>query len=193
MQGASQEKEFLREQFKDIRSLISENEAKAASEKISNIFFENITLTKTDIISGYYPINDEMSPIYLFDQLKKKKITTSLPVVTGSNMPLIFREWQQGEELVPNKITKVQEPKAAAKQVNPTIILVPMLAFDENGYRLGYGGGFFDRTIRNFKKYNHKFITVGIAYERQKTEPLPLDAHDQRLDYIITEEQILQF
>jgi 5-formyltetrahydrofolate cyclo-ligase len=174
----------LRKKFSEIRSHISNENQNAASIKAAENFFEKIPLTISDIVSAYYPINNEISPLPILEKLKQRNIKTALPEII-KNSPLLFRQWQIGDAL---DNTKIPQPLKTPQQVLPTIIIVPLLAFDKNNHRLGYGGGYFDRTISHLKNSGHKFITVGLAYAVQKyDDDLPIESNDMRLDFIVTD------
>ena len=106
----------------------------------------------------------------------------------GCGLPLVFRAWKPGDALVAAAFgTRV--PSDDAPVLTPELLLVPMLAFDDRGYRLGYGGGFYDRSLAGLKSP----IAVGCAYDAQRVDDLPVDDHDRRLDWIVTETRILEF
>ena len=87
----------------------------------------------------------------------------------------------------------ISEPQNKNKILNPELIFVPCLAFDHNGNRLGYGGGYYDRTFDYFNKINHKFTSVAYAYEEQKLDYIPIDNFDFKVDYVITEKNLYSF
>ena len=120
-----------------------------------------------------------------------ENIMFSLPAIKNKDEHLLFYPWQLGSELVSNAIyPQILEPKAQ-EHITPDIIIVPLVAFDENCNRLGYGGGFYDKTLAHLKANNFRPITVGYAYECQKSgTPLPTEPHDIKLDFVITEKQI---
>lgn len=137
------------------------------------------------VIAGYWPKGDEVDVGPALSALGAAGHATALPVVTGRAWPLIFRLWRPGHPLVPGAF-QVMEPMAEAPLAQPDIVLVPMLAFDDRGYRLGYGGGFYDRTLEVLRA-EAPTVAVGIAYAGQRLESLPVDAYDERLDWIVTE------
>ncbi len=137
------------------------------------------------IVSGFHPYKTEISTLVLLDRLSNEDWQTALPVVQGKGLPLIFRAWRPGEALV-SGLWDIKIPPESAGIVEPDVLLVPMLAFDRRGYRLGYGGGFYDRTLAQLRA--RKAVTaIGIAYHGQGVEEVPHDDLDQRLDYIMTE------
>jgi 5-formyltetrahydrofolate cyclo-ligase len=156
------------------------------AELALSIFKHNINIKKTDIVSGYIPINNEISPIPIMQYCANLEIATCLSVLVEKSAPLAFRSWEIGEELHNNPFLNLQEPSAGAKEALPTIVIVPLVAFDKDCNRVGYGGGYYDRTINAFKNNNHKITTVGIAYDEQLFEQISGDENDQRLDHIVT-------
>ena len=99
--------------------------------------------------------------------------------------PLIFRAWREGQPLEPDA-ARISSPTAEAETLTPTLVIVPLLAFDRSGYRLGQGGGFYDRTLQALRAAGPLF-TIGLAYAGQEIEQVPREIHDQALDAILTE------
>jgi 5-formyltetrahydrofolate cyclo-ligase len=139
------------------------------------------------IISGFHPYRSEISVLELFGRLVVEGWITALPVVVAKNQPLIFRRWAPGEALLSGK-WDIQIPAGTADEVLPDVLLVPMLAFDSRGFRLGYGGGFYDRTLAKLRLAK-KIVAIGVAYAAQETDDVPHDGHDQPMDWIMTEEK----
>ena len=108
-----------------------------------------------------------------------------MPVVMGEGLPLIFRAWNPGEPTVPG-IWNIPVPPESAPELLPDVLLVPMLAFDIAGYRLGYGGGFYDRTLVKLRALK-PVTAVGVAYADQQVDAVPRAGYDQPLDYVMTE------
>ncbi|MFN0193583.1 MAG: 5-formyltetrahydrofolate cyclo-ligase [Aestuariivirga sp.] len=140
-------------------------------------------------ISGFAPYQSEISVVPLLTVLAKAGWIAALPVVIAKNEPLVFRAWLPGGETVPGA-WNIPVPPPTSSEVAPDVLLVPLLAFDREGYRLGYGGGFYDRTLAKLRAI--KSITaIGIAYAAQEVPSVPHDAHDQRLDWIMTERETI--
>lgn len=143
--------------------------------------------SQNQIVSAFHPYLSEISTVELLAKLVEEGWTTALPIVMGKELPLMFRTWTPGEPLV-SGLWDIQIPADTAPEVEPDVLLVPMLAFDRKGYRLGYGGGFYDRTLAKLRAV--KLVTaVGVAYAGQEIEAVPRDAHDQPLDWIMTERE----
>ena len=136
--------------------------------------------------SGYYPYRSEIDVLGLMAFLAAKGFETCLPVVTGPGRRLQFRAWKPGDATVPGK-WDIPTPPDSARVVEPDFMLVPLLAFDRAGYRLGYGGGFYDRTIADMKA-TRPLVTAGVAYSAQEMPQVPRGKFDQPLDWVLTEQ-----
>ena len=143
---------------------------------------------KKKIIGGYYPINFEVNILGLFNKLETKGLKLSLPVIK-KNKEMDFYSWSKNNLLKLNKYG-IPEPEQI-KKVFPDIILIPLVAFDNRLYRIGYGGGYYDRYIEKISK-KKKIFKVGIAHSCQKINNIPTEKHDRKLDIIITEKYILR-
>jgi 5-formyltetrahydrofolate cyclo-ligase len=139
-----------------------------------------------EVVSGFYPVDSEIDVRPLLGRLAGDGWVPSLPVVIAKHQPLEFRRWYPGEPTVMGR-WEIPRPADSAALVEPDVLLVPMLAFDKAGYRLGYGGGFYDRTLALLRS-RKKVLAVGAAYAAQEIDAVPRDGHDQPLDFIMTEE-----
>jgi len=140
------------------------------------------------IIGGYYPVNFEVDDLELLKKFEKNKFNISLPVIK-KNFQMDFYKWSFSDSL---KINKYGIPEPETKNiVYPDIILVPLVAFDKNLNRLGYGGGYYDRLIKKLSK-KKKITKIGLAFSFQKIDKVPINIYDQKLDYIITNKYIVK-
>ena len=139
------------------------------------------------VVSAFHSFGTEISTTELFEKLVRDGWVTALPIVVAKNTPLIFRQWAPGEPLISGR-WDIQVPPDSAPEVQPDVLLVPMLAFDHKGYRLGYGGGFYDRTLAKLRAIK-KVTAIGIAYASQEIDMVPRDDLDQPLDWIMTEQE----
>jgi 5-formyltetrahydrofolate cyclo-ligase len=139
------------------------------------------------VAAAYLPIKGEASPVLLLERLAAAGVITALPVIVARNLPLVFRRWQPGDPLVAASFG-LREPAATAPAVVPDLIFVPLLAFDRRGHRLGYGAGYYDRTLE-FLRASQPIVTVGIAHAIQEVSEIPAEAHDQRLDCVLTDRE----
>ncbi len=152
------------------------------------ILLKKITDMKKKIIGGYYPVNYEIDDLNILSKFEKKKIKISLPRIE-KNFKMNFIKCSLKDPFAVNKYG-IPEP-FEGKVVYPDILLVPLAAFDKNLNRLGYGAGYYDRLIKSLKK-RKKVITVGLAFNFQKFHSIPTSKYDQKLDYIVTDKNILQ-
>jgi 5-formyltetrahydrofolate cyclo-ligase len=136
-------------------------------------------------ISGFLPYRSEIDLRPLLARLGGEGWTIALPVVVAKGEPLVFRAWTIGDPLIEGT-WGIEIPPAAAPEVQPDLLLVPMLAFDSRGYRLGYGGGFYDRTLEKLRGLK-PVAAIGVAYSAQEIQEVPRGPHDQPLDWIMTE------
>jgi 5-formyltetrahydrofolate cyclo-ligase len=141
-------------------------------------------------ISGYWPLEGEFDPRPLMERLVERGHRVGLPVVIGRDRPLQFRDWRPGIALVPGPF-RVPAPPPDAPLIEPQILLVPMLAFDREGYRLGYGGGFYDRTLEQLRA-RAGALAVGTAFDGQEVAHVPHADFDQPIDWIVTERRALR-
>ena len=141
------------------------------------------------IVSGYLPIRTEIDPVPLMTALAARGHRVSVPVIEARGCPLKFREWLPGIELVDGPFGA--SVPAAGEWLEPAFLLVPLLSFDRRGYRLGYGGGFYDRTLERLRSRG-PVTACGVAYTAQQVECVPIDATDQRLDAVATEAGVMR-
>ena len=140
------------------------------------------------IIGGYYPVNYEIDDLPLLKEFEKNKFIISLPVIK-KNFQMDFYKWSFFDLL---KVNKYGIPEPETKNiVYPDILLVPLVAFDKNLNRLGYGGGYYDRLIERISK-KKKIIKIGLAFSIQKIDKVPINVYDQKLDFIITNKYIIR-
>ena len=144
-------------------------------------------ITKKNI-GGYYPVNFEVDDLELLKKFKKNKFSISLPVIK-KNFQMDFYKWSFSDIL---KINKYGIPEPEIKNiVYPDILLIPLVAFDKNLNRLGYGGGYYDRLIKRISK-RKKIIKIGLALSVQEVDKVPINIHDQKLDYIVTNKHVVK-
>jgi 5-formyltetrahydrofolate cyclo-ligase len=136
-------------------------------------------------VSAYWPKGDELDPRPAMEALAARGHPIGLPVVVGRGAPLVFRRWAPGDRLEPAGFG-LREPAGDRPEVIPALLLVPLLAFDRRGGRLGYGGGFYDRTLARLRDEGRP-IAVGVAYAGQEMPALPQGPGDRTLDWILTE------
>ena len=139
-------------------------------------------------LGGYYPSNFEIDDLEILKLLEKKNFKISLPIIKENNQ-MDFFKWSYNDPLKINKYG-IPEP-ISSKKLYPDILLVPLVGYDNHLNRLGYGGGFYDRYIEKIEKIK-KVIKIGLAFSYQKLKNVPVNHHDKKLDFIITEKEILK-
>ena len=139
-------------------------------------------------IGGYYPCNFEIDDLEILELLEKKNYKISLPAIKKNNQ-MDFFKWSKVDPL---KINKYGIPEPTSSTIfYPDILLVPLVGYDDDLNRLGYGGGFYDRYIEKVEK-NKKIIKIGLAFSYQKLKIIPINKHDKKLNFVITEKEILK-
>ena len=158
-----------------------------AGQKACRHFLSAVGFPAGDDVSAYLPVKDEFDvmPFALTAHAFGHRV--GMPVVVGRGKPLQFRLWTPQTELVAG-VMGIPIPPDDAEVVLPRLLLVPMMAFDRRGYRLGYGGGFYDRTLALLRLLDPETLAVGVCYAGLEVEAVPHDRHDQPLDWIVTEE-----
>ncbi len=179
-------KKKIRKKLLNIRKKKNYKNIKFSFSKILKEINRNNS--KKKIIGGYYPINFEINILEFLYNLENKGNQICLPSIKKNN-EMDFYLWSQKDSLILNKYG-IPEPKKV-KKVIPNIILVPIVGFDKKLYRIGYGGGYYDRY---FQKFSNKkdFLKIGIAYSFQKINKTPINKFDKKLDIIITEKNVLK-
>lgn len=150
-----------------------------------------IRLKPGAVVSLYWPMRSELDTGHLFDLLDWAGHPTALPVLDAAGEPLTFRIWKNGDALG-EAAFGTREPVASAAVAVPDVVVTPMLAYDNAGYRLGYGGGFYDRTLAGLRGAG-EVLAVGFAYAAQEVPNLPIDEHDEKLDWLVTEKMVREF
>jgi 5-formyltetrahydrofolate cyclo-ligase len=143
------------------------------------------------IVSGFMPLKSEINPIPLMRRLVEVGAKLALPVVAGRGKPLTMRAYAFGDALASGQ-WGIREPTPDAPEVFPDILLVPLLAFDRRGHRIGYGAGYYDMTITALRA-SKSVTAVGIAYAMQEIAAVPVTSRDARLDLVLTEYEIIDF
>jgi 5-formyltetrahydrofolate cyclo-ligase len=143
------------------------------------------------IVSGFSPLKSEINPLPLMRKLAEAGAQLALPIVAGRGQPLVMRAFAFGDPLV-SGIWGIREPAPEAPEVAPDILLVPLLAFDRRGNRLGYGAGYYDMTISGLRA-TKPVIAAGIAFAAQEIDAVPITPRDARLDLVLTENGVIDF
>ncbi len=178
------QKSQLRQQMKRLRDDVLQDNPTAPSEQIARHELAFLEHSAGTVVSAYMAMPGELDPAPLVNRLIADGTRIALPVVVAKGQPLVFRLWQPGDAMA-SGTWGIKEPLPDKLDVSPDIMLVPLLAFDARGGRLGYGGGFYDRTIGVLRAQGC-VITVGLALQAQAVDAVPMGPHDQYLDWILT-------
>jgi 5-formyltetrahydrofolate cyclo-ligase len=143
------------------------------------------------IVSGFMPVKSEINPLPLMRVLAESGAQLALPAVIGRGQPLIMRAFTFGEPLA-SGVWGIREPRHGALQVDPDVVIAPLLAFDRSGHRIGYGAGYYDMTIAALRA-KKSILAVGIAFAAQEITNVPTTPRDARLDLVLTEREIIDF
>ncbi len=172
------------------RDALSDKQRAAAAQAIARrgLPFE---IAPGAVIAGYSPIRSEIDPTPLMQKLAAQGARLALPVITARGKSLIFRVWNPRDRLLPGPLG-ILEPSPAAPEIVPTIVLVPLAAFDRSGHRIGYGAGHYDRTLAQLHK-SKGFAAIGLAFAAQEVDTVPALQHDVALDYVLTDTDVFDF
>lgn len=185
------EKRKLREAMLARRRTIPHAAMVRASESIARHFADHPILAFMPSFAGYLAIQGELDMRQIFAAMARFQKETSLPCVTEQKI-LQFRRWREGNPLIRHPMG-MQEPEPTAPAMIPSLVLVPLLAFDGDGYRLGYGGGYYDRTMERMRQFEVKPLFIGVAYSSQEIDQVPTNEQDMQLDGILTELGVSMF
>jgi 5-formyltetrahydrofolate cyclo-ligase len=148
-------------------------------------------LWRPRIVSVFHPLRDEPDTLPLLTALAGEEFATALPVVLGRGLPLAFRLWRAGEPTRSGAMS-IREPLEAAPAVDPDLLFVPLACFDRRGHRIGYGAGYYDRTLARLRAMK-PVRAAGVAYGVCEVAAVPYETHDQSLDAIVTEQETILF
>jgi 5-formyltetrahydrofolate cyclo-ligase len=170
------------------RDALPAAERMAAAEAIAARTFP-VAVASGAIVSGFMPLNSEISPLPLMRKLAEAGAGLALPVVVERGVPLSMRAYAFGDALVKG-VWGIRVPPPEAPEVAPDVLLVPLLAFDRNGNRLGYGAGYYDMTIAALRA-KKRVVAVGVAFAAQEVDEVPTTPRDVRLDLVLTEREMI--
>ncbi len=168
------------------RSTIPPAERIAGAARIAAQGLLFATVPPPAVVSAFLAIGEEIDPAPLLAVLQGEGYRPALPVMVAKAQPLMFRAWSPGDPLRTVQ-WGIREPEEGAPAVQPDLLLVPLLAFDRSGHRLGYGGGYFDRTLAQLRAAK-PIVAIGLAFSAQEVDDVPHLDYDQRLDWVLTPE-----
>ena len=171
------------------RDAISDKRADKAASSIVKSFYTQWSPGLDQVVAGFWPIKSEINIRPLMESLYRSVVDIALPEVVATRKPLLFRKWTPGAKMTGGAYdTSILSQDAVI--IEPNWFLVPLLAFDADRYRLGYGGGFYDVTLRQFAK-RREIFAVGVAYDMQEVQSVPKEKTDFQLDAILTEKRVI--
>jgi 5-formyltetrahydrofolate cyclo-ligase len=188
VESFSREKAELRRDALARRDAMLPDVRQAAAEAIAAREFP-LAITSGVIVSGFMPLKSEVSPLPLMRKLAEQGALLALPAIAGRGKPLVMRAWEFGAPLDRGQ-WGIREPTPAAAEVEPDILLVPLLAFDRAGHRIGYGAGYYDLTITQLRA-RKAVVAVGLAFAIQEVAAVPATPRDARLDLVLTERELI--
>ena len=187
--SATPKAELRREALARRDALPAAERAQAAETIAARAF--PVAVASGTIVAGFMPMKSEINPLPLMRKLAAAGARLALPVVAGPGQPLIMRAWGFGEPLVAG-VWGIREPGPAAPGVAPDIVIVPLLAFDRAGQRIGYGAGYYDMTIAALRT-RQAVVAIGLAFAAQEIAAVPATARDAPLDLVLTEREVIDF
>ena len=185
-------KKDLRNKLIERRSLHKKNTTREFNIEAFNKLTEKIELNKVDCVGSFMSIRSEISTNLLNRAILDMNKKLAFPLIEKNAETLIFKTTSSDKSFKLGKFS-IPEPTNDNKEIIPQLYFVPCLGFDLKGYRIGYGGGFYDKTFEKLKKLNLLFYTVGFAYDDQKQNELPIEKFDYKLDFVLTEKQLYTF
>lgn len=184
-------KRKLRERMLAERRQIPHAAMLSASQSVARHFADHPILAFAPSFAGYIAMRGELDILPIFQIMTRFEKETSLPCVMNEKT-MLFRAWKLHDPLVRHPLG-MQEPEPTAPSVIPAVVLVPLLAFDGEGYRLGYGAGYYDRTIATLREFANPPLFIGVGYRQQEVDQVPTEAHDLPLDGVLTELGVSMF
>ena len=185
-------KTISRQEALELRSRISAGrDVAAAAARLRDNFLAAFDVLSGNSVAAYWPFRDEIDVRPLLTAMDAMGCNCLLPVMMGRKEPLQFHQWRPGDDLEVSRFGAL-EPSKFYPSMTPDVIILPLLAFDRNGMRLGYGGGYYDRTLSALRG-KREILAVGAAYQGQEMENISHDDHDQTMDALVTEQSVVRF
>ena len=185
------DKRTLRSAMLAWRGGLDEADRRAAADGLLATWRHEQPVETPAVVSGFWPMKDELDIRPLLVELMNQGCQIVLPVVVGKGQPLLFRAWRPGDALEAGVFNTLQ-PKASREALDPQVLIVPLLACDRDGWRLGYGGGFYDRTLAGLRE-RRRVTAIGVGFDAQLIDDVPHGATDERLDWLLTDRRACAF
>lgn len=186
------QKDALRAHARAVRAALPAAQRADAALRLAETFAAVFSFTPGTIVSGYWPLGDELDPRLLLTALRRAGCRIALPVTGEKRSSLTFRLWEGDAKLVMGRFGALIPEDGGAGPVAPDVVLTPLLAFDRGGGRLGYGGGYYDRTIGALRDAK-PVLALGLAYAAQEMAAIPTGPYDRPLDAVATEREVVFF
>jgi 5-formyltetrahydrofolate cyclo-ligase len=182
-------KDVLREEALRRRGALAADVRRAFSTRLAEQGLAIAQRLGARVVSAFFPIRDEPDTLPMLAALAAHRFHTALPVTMSRVAPLTFRQWTSGDPTRAGEM-RIPEPLASAPELDPDLLFVPLACFDRRGHRIGFGAGHYDRSLAALRAKG-PVTAVGIAYSVSQTPAVPDEPHDQRLDYILTERELI--
>ena len=186
------QKNKLRKILTKKRNNLKRNSQSEFDIKIFNNLKKFINFSKINFVASFISIRSEIATNQLNQKIIQMKKILSFPTIVKNKEELVFKKFNYDDELKLGQFN-IFEPIETNEEIIPQLFFVPCLGFDLDGYRLGYGGGFYDKTFAKLKQAKHKFYAVGYAFDEQKQSKIPIEKFDYKLDFVLTEKQLYTF
>ncbi len=186
-------KRELRKRMRALRLIADQKQGPDAARALLDHLLprlDDVGIAADTIVAGYWPIVTEIDVRPLMARLIDRGIRAALPLIEADGATLAFRAWRPEDDLDAGPRGTMQ-PRADASRARPAVALVPLLAFDRDGYRLGQGGGYYDRTLAALRREG-PLTAIGVGYALQRVDAVPREAHDQPLDWLLTEDALVR-
>jgi 5-formyltetrahydrofolate cyclo-ligase len=193
IKSMQQTKIILRQHYHQLRQAISKEDYKSCSQEIISVFIKNkfTYFIKNSIIAGYYPIGSELNCLPLLQYFQQLGYKTALPFIEKKQQPLLFKAWQYGDPVVKGYYNILEPDVDEFSLVQPNIVLIPLLSVDKTGIRLGYGGGYYDRTL--CLPHYKNVLKIGLGFDTQLCNILPYEITDIKLNAFCSEKRFITF
>jgi 5-formyltetrahydrofolate cyclo-ligase len=185
-------KASLRAAALERRAALPASYGRQAADEVAARLADELQVPHGATVAGYWPLGGELDPRPGMDRLRARGHALALPRLDGRHQPLLFLAWDQGDVLVPGTFDLL-EPHPSRPRRLPDVVLAPLLAFDRQGGRLGYGMGYYDRTLDHLRSLGRRPLAIGIAFAAQEVDEVPTGPADVPLDGVITERALHRF
>jgi 5-formyltetrahydrofolate cyclo-ligase len=186
---APQTKAAIRRAALERRALVAQETREAFAERLA---IEGVAIARRAFartVAAFWPIGSEPDTLLLMAALDYHDFIAALPVAGPPGTPLLFRRWREGQPLVEGAM-RIPEPAPRLPEAHPDLLFVPAAAFDRRGFRVGYGGGYYDSTLARLR-LARPVPAIGVAYSCQEVAAIPEEPHDQPLDFVLTETELI--